>query len=80
MKGFYRGAPDGRYDKTTGNAVAAYRRDRGMTAARTWDVPAWIRLHACEEAGYLVIDMTRSCFVRQSYTRGDCRLPRVTAY
>ncbi|GAA1922644.1 hypothetical protein GCM10009737_25240 [Nocardioides lentus] len=46
MKGFYRGAPDGRYDKTTGNAVAAYRRDRGMTAARTWDVPAWIRLHA----------------------------------
>ena len=43
-------------------------------------VRAWIRLHACDDAGYLVIDMTRSCFVRQSYTRGDCRLPGVTAY
>jgi hypothetical protein len=43
-------------------------------------VRAWIRLHTCDDAGYLVIDMTRSCFVRQSYTRGDCRLPGVTAY
>jgi len=43
-------------------------------------VRAWIRLNACDDAGYLVIDMTRSCFVRQSYTRGDCRLPGVTAY
>ena len=43
-------------------------------------VRAWIRLQACGDAGYLVIDMTRSCFVRQSYTRGDCRLSGVTAY
>ena len=42
-------------------------------------VRAWIRLEACD-SGYLVIDMTRSCFVRQSYTRGDCRLRGVTAY
>jgi hypothetical protein len=41
-------------------------------------VRAWIRLKSC--SGYLVIDMTRSCFVRQSYTRGDCRLEGVTAY
>lgn len=41
-------------------------------------VRAWIRLKSC--SGYLVIDMTRSCFVRQSYTRGDCRLDGVTAY
>jgi len=42
-------------------------------------VRAWIRLQACS-SGYLVIDMTRSCFVRQSYTRGDCRQAGVTAY
>ena len=42
-------------------------------------VRAWLRLKACP-SGYLVIDMTRSCFVRQSYTRGDCRLEDVTAY
>ena len=42
-------------------------------------VRAWVRLKACN-SGYLVIDMTRSCFVRQSYTRGECRLDGVTAY
>jgi hypothetical protein len=41
-------------------------------------VRAWVRLKSC--SGYLVIDMTRSCFVRQSYTRGDCRVEKVTAY
>jgi len=41
-------------------------------------VRAWVRLKSC--SGYLVIDMTRSCFVRQSYTRGDCRLEGVTPY
>ncbi|GAB4374399.1 MAG: hypothetical protein Kow00114_36960 [Kiloniellaceae bacterium] len=42
-------------------------------------VRAWVRVRACS-SGYLVIDMTRSCFVRQSYTRGGCRLDGVTAY
>lgn len=42
-------------------------------------VRAWVRLRACD-SGYLVIDMTRTCFVRQSYTRGGCRLDDVTAY
>jgi len=43
-------------------------------------VRAWVRLAACGNEGYLVIDTTRSCFVRQSYTRGGCRLDGVTAY
>lgn len=43
-------------------------------------VRAWVRLKACGNSGYLVIDMTRTCFVRQSYTRGECRLEGVTAY
>lgn len=41
-------------------------------------VRAWVRLKSC--SGHLVIDMTRSCFVRQSYTRGDCRVAGTTAY
>lgn len=43
-------------------------------------VRAWLRLRSCGDDGYLVIDMTRSCFVRQSYTRGRCSWPGVTAY
>ena len=39
---------------------------------------AWVRLNSC--SGYLVIDMTRSCFVRQSYTRGNCAVDGVTRY
>lgn len=41
-------------------------------------VRAWVRLKSC--SGHLVIDMTRSCFVRQSYTRGDCRVAGTTPY
>ena len=41
-------------------------------------VRAWVRLKSC--SGHLVIDMTRSCFVRQSYTRGDCRVAGATVY
>jgi hypothetical protein len=42
-------------------------------------VRAWVRLRDCS-SGHLVIDMTRSCFVRQSYTRGECRRDGVIAY
>lgn len=42
-------------------------------------VRAWVRLKACE-SGFLVVDMTRSCFVRQSYSRGECRREGLTAY
>lgn len=41
-------------------------------------VRAWVRLKSC--SGFLIIDMTRSCFVRQSYTRGDCTIEGVTRY
>jgi len=40
---------------------------------------AWVRVKSCP-SGYLVIDLPRTCFVRQSYTRGGCRLDDVTAY
>jgi hypothetical protein len=39
---------------------------------------AWIRLTDC--TGYLVVDMNRSAYVRQTYTRGDCRVEGVPAY
>ncbi len=39
---------------------------------------AWIRLNGC--SGWLVIDMNRSAYVNQAYTRGDCRVEDVPAY
>ena len=41
-------------------------------------VRVWVRLKSC--SGFLIIDMTRSCFVRQSYTRGDCAIEGITRY
>ena len=39
---------------------------------------AWIRLNDC--SGWLVIDMNRAAYVKQAYTRGDCRVEGVPAY
>lgn len=41
-------------------------------------VDAWVRLNSC--SGWLVINMTPSCYIRQSYTRGDCRVEGVPNY
>lgn len=41
-------------------------------------VDAWVRLNSC--SGYLVINMTAACYVRQTYTRGDCRVEGLPSY
>ena len=41
-------------------------------------VDAWVRLNSC--SGWLVINMTAKCYVRQSYTRGDCRVEGLPNY
>ena len=41
-------------------------------------VDAWVRLNSC--SGWLVINMTPACYIRQTYTRGDCRVDGVTDY
>jgi hypothetical protein len=41
-------------------------------------VDAWVRLNSC--SGWVVVNMTPACFVRQTYTRGDCRVDGVTHY
>lgn len=64
------------------DAVAAIRYERKINPTdqgpEILGVRAWVRLKSC--TGWLIIDMTRSCFVRQSYTRGDCSLEGVTRY
>ena len=35
-------------------------------------VDAWVRLNSC--SGWLVINMRPTCYVQQTYTRGDCRV------
>jgi hypothetical protein len=41
-------------------------------------VDAWVRLHSC--SGWLVINMTPACYIRQTYTRGDCRVEGLQNY
>lgn len=41
-------------------------------------VDAWVRLNSC--SGWLVINMTPACYIRQTYTRGDCRVDGVRNY
>jgi hypothetical protein len=39
---------------------------------------AYIRLSRC--SGYLVVDMNRTGYIRQTYTTGDCEVAGVPAY
>ena len=41
-------------------------------------IDAWVRLKSC--TGWLVINMSPSCFIRQSYTRGDCQVEGLSNY
>ncbi|HMA15446.1 MAG: hypothetical protein ACM35H_05890 [Bacteroidota bacterium] len=41
-------------------------------------VEAYVRLKQC--SGYLVIQMNRAAYVRQTYTTGDCRVAGVDSY
>jgi hypothetical protein len=41
-------------------------------------VEAYIRLTSC--TGYLIVQMTRSAFIRQTYTTGDCAVAGVPNY
>ena len=54
-----------------------YRTKRGDNTVVV-GVDAWVRFKSCK--GYLVIDMTNHCHVRQAYTRGQCRLPGVKSF
>ena len=41
-------------------------------------VDAWVRLNSC--SGYLVLNLSRNCFLRQAYTRGDCAFQGLSNY
>jgi len=41
-------------------------------------IDAWVRLKSC--SGWLVINMSPACFIRQSYTRGDCQVEGLSNY
>lgn len=41
-------------------------------------VDAWVRLKSC--SGWLVINMRPTCYIKQTYTRGDCRVEGVPSY
>jgi hypothetical protein len=41
-------------------------------------VEAYIRLTSC--TGYLIVQMTRAAYIRQTYTTGDCAVAGVPSY
>ena len=41
-------------------------------------VDGWVRLKSC--SGWLIINMTPSCYIKQTYTRGDCRVEGVPSF
>lgn len=41
-------------------------------------VDAWVRLNSC--SGWLVLNMSKGCFLRQAYTRGDCKVEGLAKY
>ena len=41
-------------------------------------VEGWVRLNAC--SGWLVINMRASCYILETYTRGDCRVEGLSNY
>lgn len=41
-------------------------------------VESYVRLNQC--SGYLIIQMNRAAYVRQTYTTGDCRVAGADAY
>lgn len=39
---------------------------------------AWVRLNSC--SGWLIIELTKGCTPRQSFTRGDCSIEGIKGY
>lgn len=60
-------------------SVEVIRRTRAPHPPTNYVYDAWVRLRSCGE-GHLVISMTRSCYVQQSYTRDGCRVEGVPHY
>ncbi len=50
----------------------------GQSFGRITGYDASISLNSC--SGYLAVEMTRSCHVKQVYSRNECRIPGVAAY
>ena len=48
------------------------QRSRGRNSDRVLSILAWISLHSCQ--GYVIVDLTPQCRVRQVYGRGACNL------
>ncbi len=54
-------------------ADITYVRERSDEDAPIVGYTAWIRLKSCQ-SGYVVINLSRHCYVHQTYTDGACRV------
>jgi hypothetical protein len=60
-------------------SVKVVRRSFGQNPASNYALDAWVRLGSCS-GGALVVNMTRYCMVKQTYTTGNCSVPGVPRY
>ncbi|WP_420349002.1 hypothetical protein [Pelagibius sp.] len=59
-------------------SVKVTRRSKGAKSASNYTYDAWVRLNSC--SGYFMVQMTRYCYVMDSYTSGDCDFSGMTNY
>ena len=48
------------------------------SSSRDTGIDAWVQLKSCR--GFVIINMSNACFIRQSYTRGECRVEGLPSY
>ena len=53
-------------------SIREAREGSGRKQERNETLTGWVRLESC--SGHVVVSMTRTCFVRQVYTTGDCQV------
>jgi hypothetical protein len=61
-------------------SVSMVSRNAGATRLTTGRAghEAWIRLNSCN--GWLIIEMSKGCYPRQSFTRGDCAIEGIKGF
>src|SRR3546814_7766889 len=60
-------------------SVKLVRRSAGANPSLNYTLDAWSRMKSCS-SGALVVHMTRSCFVKDVYTRSECSVGSLPDY
>lgn len=61
-------------------SMSMVQRNAGATRLTTGKSghEAWVRLKSCQ--GWLIVELSKSCYPRQTFTRGDCDIKGISSY